>query len=131
MRVTLDTKGIEEAMNEIARLGEDVDQAAAQSLHSGGQVLLKEMKGRVPKDTGNLDRHLVATEPEVDGNYIATTVGISKHADKRTAVYATAQEYGTSSMAAQPYVRPGLDTGLHKARRAMIEYLCDLLKPKG
>jgi len=119
VRARLDTKGFSEYLEKLVQAGKNVDQAAAAALEAGGDVLLKGMQRRVPKDTGNLESHLERTEPEQDGNYIFVMVGLSKNADARTARYAVAQEYGTSSMTAQPYIRPTLDSDMGAARKAM------------
>ena len=128
IRFTIDTSGIEEFLEEIARLGKDIDQAAAEALKVGGDFLLDGMERRVPKDTHNLEKHLERTEPEQDGNYIFVVVGLSKDSDADTARYGMAQEYGTSSMAAQPYIRPTIDHDMRKARIAMNEKLLELIK---
>jgi HK97 gp10 family phage protein len=80
------------------------------------------MKRRVPKDTHNLESHLVIWGPRQDGNFHYILVGLV-NADAKTARYGTAQEYGTSSMAAQPYIRPTLDEDKSKAGKAMLEVL--------
>lgn len=119
VRAKLETKGFAEYLERIAQAGQDVDQAAAEALQAGGEVLLSGMQRRVPKDTHNLEQHLVVDGPHQDGNFHYVEVGLSKSADADTARYGNAQEYGTSSMAAQPYIRPTLDTDMAKARRAM------------
>src|SRR4030066_619518 len=123
VREKLDTKGFSEYIERIAQAGQDVDQAAAAALAAGGDVLLEGMQRRVPKDTPNLEQHLERTAPQQDGNYIFVEVGLSKKADAETARYGTAQEYGTSSMAAQPYIRPTLDSDMGKARKVMKKEL--------
>lgn len=119
VRVKLETKGFEEYLERIAQAGKDVDHAADEALQAGGEVLLEGMDRRVPKDTHNLEQHLTIEGPVNDGNYHYITVGIAKDTDADTARYGNAQEYGTSSMAAQPYIRPTLDSDMGKARKAM------------
>lgn len=119
VRAKLDTKGFAEYLERIAQAGKDLDQAAAEALAAGGDILLEGMKRRVPKDTHNVEQHLERTEPKRDGNYTFVEVGLSKQADADTARYGTAQEYGTSSMQAQPYIRPTLDSDMGKARKEM------------
>jgi HK97 gp10 family phage protein len=117
----INTKGFEQYLERIARAGSDIDAAAGRALQAGGDVLLAGMKRRVPKDTRNLEEHLVIDGPHQDGNYIYIDVGIpsDKRTDAETARYGNAQEYGTSSMPAQPYIRPTMDEERAKARRAM------------
>jgi HK97 gp10 family phage protein len=120
-RASLSTKGFDEYLERIARAGRDVDRAAGEAVLAGGEVLLEGMQRRVAKDTHNLEEHLVIDGPQQDGNYVFVTVGLSKDADADTARYGNAQEYGTSSMAAQPYIRPTMDNDASKARKAMKE----------
>lgn len=126
---------MEESLEELARLGENIDLAAAEALEAGGDVLLKGMLRRVPvgeapddPHPGNLKRHLECTQPQNDGNVIFIDVGLSRKADRDTARYGTANEYGTAKMAAQPYVRPTVDSDMGAARRAMIQVLEEKLK---
>jgi HK97 gp10 family phage protein len=123
MRTKLDTKGIRETLEEIARLGLNVDLSAWEALDAGGSILLDGMQQRVPRLTGNLADNLEKTEPKQDGNTISLEVGLSRGADKRTAIYGTVQEYGSSNCAAQPYIRPTIDNDMKDARKAMIEVL--------
>jgi HK97 gp10 family phage protein len=123
VRAKLTTSGFSEYLEKLAQAGKDVDQAAAAALEAGGDVLLEGMERRVPKDTHNLEQHLERTEPEQDGNYVFVLVGLSKDTDAATARYGNAQEYGTSSMTAQPYIRPTLDSDMSAARKAMRKVL--------
>jgi HK97 gp10 family phage protein len=123
VRAKLTTQGFSEYLEKLAQAGKDVDQAAAAALEAGGDVLLEGMQRRVPKDTHNLEHHLERTEPEQDGNYVFVLVGLSKDADADTARYGNAQEYGTSSMTAQPYIRPTLDSDMGAARKTMKKVL--------
>jgi HK97 gp10 family phage protein len=118
--VKLSTKGFDEYLENLAKAGRDIDAVTDQALMAGGEILLKGMKRRVPKDTRNLERHLIIWGPQKDGNYHSILVGLV-NADANTARYGTAQEYGTSSMAAQPYIRPTIDEDKGKAGKAMLE----------
>ncbi len=71
--------------------------------------------------------NLAVDGPYQDANYHYVMVGLSSSADADTARYGNAQEYGSSSMAAHPYVRPTLDSDFGKARSAMR----DVFKEQG
>lgn len=121
-RIKLETKGFEEYLERIAQAGQDVDVAAAQALQAGAEILMDGMKRRVPKDTYNLDQHIRIKGPEQDGNYHSVEVGVIHdiaYTDADTARYGNVMEHGSSSTAAQPYVRPTLDTDMGRARKAM------------
>jgi HK97 gp10 family phage protein len=124
MRIRLNTKGMEESFETLAQMGKDLDAAAGKALMAGGEVFLAGMRQRVPKDTRNLEAHLVIDGPRRDGNFQVIEVGLVK-ADAETARYGNAQEYGTSSMAAQPYVRPTVDADKGKATQAMRKSLTE------
>jgi HK97 gp10 family phage protein len=89
------------------------------------------MKRRVPvgekpddPHPGNLKAHIKIDGPHHDGNYHWAMVGVIHDiafTDAETARYGVAQEYGTSSMAAQPYIRPTIDEDKGKAGKAMLE----------
>lgn len=117
-RVKLTTKGFEPFMEQIAKLGKNLDAVVDRALEAGAEVLLDGMQRRVPKDTHNLEEHLKVDGPHQEGNYHYITIGLMD-ADAETARYGNAQEYGTSSMAAQPYIRPTLDSDKRKAGAAM------------
>ena len=119
IKARLETKGFADYLERIAKAGLDVDAAAKEALQAGGELLLAGMQRRVPKDTGNLHDSLAVEGPFSEGNWHYVTVGLSSGADSETARYGNVQEFGSSSMAAQPYVRPTLDNDMSKARKVM------------
>jgi len=122
VKTKITTKGMKETLEALALRGRNVDQVVNEMLLAGGKVLLDGMKRRVPKDTHNLENHLVVDGPHKDGNFHYIEVGLPRKkalVDAETARYGAAQEYGTSSMAAQPYIRPTIDHDKRKARKAM------------
>ena len=111
-------KGLYTWMEDLAKAGADVDAVADEMLIAGGQVILDGMKRRVPKRTHNLERHLTISEAKHEGNRHWVTIGL-EGADADTARYGNAQEFGTTSMAAQPYLRPAFDEGAKNAYAEM------------
>lgn len=123
---SLDLKGLHEYMEHLAQAGEDVDAAAARAVLTGAELAQDGMVRRVPVDKGNLRDHIQIKGPDQDGNYISVEVGLihdRNYTDAETARYGNAQEYGTSSMAAQPYIRPTMQGDRRKIRQAMIDSL--------
>lgn len=129
VRVKFSTKGFEEWLEKVQQAGMSVDLVTDKALDAGGQVLLEGMLRRVPRDTHNLANNLSVDGPHQDGNFHYIEVGLNRQVDADTARYGTAQEYGTSSMAAQPYVRPTLDEDMRKARTAMVNVFKQELIP--
>lgn len=119
IRTKFSTKGFREYLEKIEKAGKDIDPITDEALSAGGGVLLDGMQRRVPKDTHNLEHHLAVDGPHQDGNFHYIEVGLPRGTDAETARYGNAQEYGTSSMAAQPYIRPTLDSDIRKARKEM------------
>lgn len=130
-RVKVSTSGLEAFLEDIAKLGLDVDEAVRRALRAGAAVAKDGLRRRVPKDTHNLEYHLHATEPRQEGNTIYVLVGVMEDdgspADAETARYANSQEYGTSSMAAQPYVRPTIEEDKGAIKKAMRDELKGVL----
>ena len=123
-RAKISTKGFEEYLEKLAAAGQDVDKSIHKALDAGADVAIEGMRRRVPKDTGNLENHINKTEVKQNGNYSFIEVGVLS-ADDETARYGNAQEYGTSSMPAQPYIRPTMKEDAGKIRKAMKESLSE------
>jgi HK97 gp10 family phage protein len=122
MKATLSTKCFEEYLERLAAAGEDVDARAGEALLAGGQVAQAGMQRRVAIRTHNLQEHIVVAGPKADGNYVYVQIGLIG-ADANTARYGNAQEFGTSSMAAHPYVRPTMIEDKSAIRAAMLDAL--------
>jgi len=118
----LELSGLAAYLEDLAAAGQDVDAAAQRALQKGADVILPEMKTLVPKDTHNLESHLDIDGPHQEGNFSYVDIGIID-ADKETAIYGNVQEYGSSSVEAQPYIRPALKSKKSAAMRAMKESL--------
>ena len=102
-------RGFEEYREKIVAAGRDIDAVVQTALIEGAEVAKQGMKRRVRKDTYNLQDHIQIDGPHQEGNYSYVDVGVIhkiEFTDAETARYGNAQEYGTSSMEAQPYIRP-------------------------
>ena len=119
-------RGMEEYLENLATAGENVDDAAIRAVLAGTEVARTGMKRRAAYLTGNLQEHIQIKGPEQDGNFISAEVGLihdKAYTDAETARYGNANEYGTSSMSAHPFIRPTLKTDASKIRRAERESL--------
>jgi len=114
----LELSNLGKYLEDLARAGVDVDAAAQRALLAGAEPILAEMKVLVPKDTHNLEAHLGIDGPHRDGNFSYVEIGMMT-GDKETAIYGNVQEYGSSSVEAQPYIRPALKAKKAAAMRAM------------
>jgi HK97 gp10 family phage protein len=124
----LSTKGFEEFLERLSEAGKNVDDAADKALQAGAEVALEIMQRKVAVLTGNLQAHLKVTPPEAEGNYHFIKVGLlTGKTDAATARYGNAQEFGSSSMPAHPFVRPAFAEGRAKIRAAMRDSLKESL----
>jgi HK97 gp10 family phage protein len=119
IRVKLETKGLTRFLEQIAASAQNIDELVDDALKAGGEVLKAGMRRRVRKDTHNLEDQIDVEGPHTDGNQHFVTVGLKKDTDAETSRYGNAQEYGTSNMAAQSYIRATVDEDMGKARAAM------------
>jgi HK97 gp10 family phage protein len=117
-RAYVDFSALEEYMLQLNELGADLDAAAPEILQAGAEVALAGMQRRVPKDTHNLEEHLVQGPAQQDGNVHFMEVGLVE-ADADTARYGTVQEYGSASVEAQSYIRATIAEDKGKIRSAM------------
>jgi HK97 gp10 family phage protein len=135
VRVNVNFKGVDELLEDLAKLGQDVDRAAAKAVTAGGDEILDGMLANVPVgDASKGDPHpgqlmatLKRTAPEMDGNFTFVDVGMSAEANADVARYGNAQEYGYrrggKQYAPQSYIRKGFDEKKAAARKAMKDAL--------
>ena len=123
-RAKISTKGFEEYLEKLALAGRDVDQSIHKALDAGADVGVAGMQRRVAKDTHNLESHIGKTAVRQEGNYSFIEIGVMD-ADAETARYGNAQEYGTSSMPAQPYIRSTMTEDAGKIKKAMKNSLIE------
>lgn len=97
--ITMRVRGSEQLRRNLNRLGgAQRRQAQRDGLEAGARVVETHAKVLCPVDTGALRNSIMVDEATPDRAVIAP------HTD-----YAEHVEFGTSRMAAQPYLRPALD----------------------
>lgn len=129
--VKLDLNGMAPWLEKLATAGRNVDAAVGEALAEGAALVRDDIAavtpvGQAPEDRhpGNLKANITVDGPKRDGNYSYVEVGLVPGVvDKDTAIYGNVQEYGSASNQAQPYIRPGIDSGKAKARRAIVARL--------
>lgn len=123
VRCEFSYKGFEQYLEVLANAPLELDASIDRANIAGADVILEGMQRRVRRRTENLALHLKRSEPQSDGNVRWIEVGIDPEADADTHRYGNVNEFGSSSMAAQPYVRPAFDEDRAAARRAQRESL--------
>lgn len=118
-------KGLFELMEGLTAMGEDVDKAAAVALTAAAETALDLMLPKIHVDEGDLLATFTNGEIEREGNVTSILIGQpdDKRTSKRDAIKANVFEYGSSSMAADPIVRPVMTAGKNKLTKAMQKKL--------
>ena len=105
-------KGLDELTSQIKRIADRIESKHIEILKlSAEETILPEAKRLVPVDTGELKDSL---------EIIETPQGIELYAGTD---HALPVEFGTAHMAAQPYMRPAIDTQAN----AMLERAAELI----
>ncbi len=118
MKSAFEITGLEEYLDALQRAGEDINKISREALAEASEILVAEMKARVPIDTGNLLEHIKIKVPSGEGNYNYREIGIiydPAFTDRETSIQARAVEFGSVHAAAQPFIRPAI-----RAKRAAI-----------
>lgn len=143
MPIRAQVHGSDKLKRQLTAIGGAVsDQTFVRALTAGALLIQNEAKRRAPYRTGNLRRSIhiggagdlnpegsnivdrgpeAVPDPVVDGNRISVYVGTDVE-------YGIAVEYGTSKRAAQPYLRPAVDSQADAVQREIGEALRDLIQ---
>jgi HK97 gp10 family phage protein len=119
MKATLSMpKKLQEMMETLATMETDINAVAGEMLDAGADVVLAGMKRRVPKRTGKLHDSLKKGEVQRDGNVSFIEIGLID-APAEVVRYGTVQEFGSSSVSAQSYLRATMKEDKSKSTKAM------------
>lgn len=117
-RGTFSLKGLDAYLEELAQAERDIDAIAPEVLMESGEEVKADMQRFVPKDLRNLENSIVVDGPHRDGNFHYVDIGVITD-DSDIAIYGNVQEYGSSSVAAQPYIRPALEKNKNIIRKTL------------
>lgn len=108
-------KGLEEYLANIQAAGNDVDNAAAEAVEAGGDLLREavEANAKPYRDSGDMENTISRTEVQRDGNYTYVEVVVDPHGE---IPYEQHVEYGTSDTPARGFFRAAIDHGRSKVR---------------
>ncbi len=118
--------GMKDLVRKLNALGDMKGEVMLDACVMGAREISNEAKVKCPKKTGTLFRsihiggHVAESSSDFSPNDVAgnyTDIGGEEVSDTKVVVqigtnlvYAPPQEYGTSKMAAQPYMRPAIDS---------------------
>ena len=132
VEAALDTAGVFAQLESMVRATHEAVRPAAQA---GAQVFYEEVRARAPvsekahstkgkKQTyqpGNLRAAIYQAFVDGESGETAATYRISWN--KKKAFYGRFIEFGTSKMAARPFLRPGFDAARERAMTAVVQVL--------
>jgi HK97 gp10 family phage protein len=119
--ITVTVQGSDELRRNLARLaGGQRRQAQRDGLDAGARVVETYAKTLVPVDTGTLKNSIQVDE------VTDRMAEIAPHTD-----YAEHVEFGTSRMAAQPYMRPALDEHEREILQAIEDHVAAFVESIG
>ena len=105
-----------EDLNELER--SQINEIAAEMLEAGADAALEGMQRRVRVRTGKLKNNLKRGEVQREGNVSFIEIGLVD-APGDVVRYGTVQEYGSSSVKAQSFLRTTMNEDKSKIYRAM------------
>lgn len=114
-------QGIDLALDRLSKEASRVAVKGAQAVTAGAQVYYDEMQRRIPRDTGETAKHMKIKKPQqtTDGWSCLITYEGQRSDGQRYGTIAFVNEYGTSSRAAQPFMRPSVEAKTGDAADAM------------
>jgi len=121
MKSAFNITGFEDYVADLVNAGIKINQVSREALAEASDILLAEMRARVPIDSGNLLDHITVKVPSAEGNYNYREIGIIydlDYTDKKTSIQARAVEFGSVYMAAQSFIRPAI-----RSKRSVITNL--------
>lgn len=97
--------------------------ALRKGMRKGANVVRDEVRAKAPVDTGNLKRRIRTRERSEEEGNMRFAVEIP-----RSAFYGRFLEYGTSKMAAKPFLRPAAEGKTEAAVTAMRDALGEAIQ---
>lgn len=117
MSVDLDFSDIEKFQKRLDEMGRKGAILENKALLAGAEVINKEIVKNAPKRTGHAKKFLKISKVSKEKGIKIVKIGISK-GDNSEAFYLKFHEYGTSKMAARPFMRPAFERKRKEALEA-------------
>lgn len=121
---TIDNKALIKTLNQLPiRIQKNVMIGA---IRAGSNVVRDEARRLAPIDTGNLKKSIATIRRKGDKNTIQFSVTPSK-GGKNNGWYAHFLEFGTSKMAASPFLRPAFESRQDEVLQTTKQYIANRL----
>ena len=117
MSVDLDFSDLDKLQKRLDEMGRKGSTLENKALLAGAEVINKEVVNNAPERTGHAKKYLKVSKVSKEKGIKVVKVGISK-GDNSEAFYLKFHEYGTSKMAARPFMRPAFERKRKEALEA-------------
>lgn len=111
---------ITDALVDLAAVDAAVNRVLPDAAEAAAKLIAEDARRRAPKQSGRLQR-------SIDDEAVAHKRDLATHDVVVAAYYASFVEYGTRQMAAQPYLRPAVDTNEQAAARLIEGIVFDAI----
>ena len=122
--ITSNTKGVEKLLKSLKQFPQNIQKNIINgAIRAGAKVIADEVKKNTPTDTGNLKKSIgIIKRRSKDKTKVRFSVTPRK-GGKNDGFYGHMIEFGTSKMAAQPFMRPAFESQDNQSIEAAKEYL--------
>ncbi len=117
MSVDLDFSDLDKLQKRLDEMGRKGSILENKALLAGAEVINKEVVKNAPERTGHAKKYLKVSKVSKEKGIKVVKIGISK-GDNSEAFYLKFHEYGTSKMAARPFMRPAFERKRKEALEA-------------
>lgn len=117
MSVNLDFSDLDKLQKRLDEMGRKGSTLENKALLAGAEVINKEVVKNAPERTGHAKKYLKVSKVSKEKGIKVVKIGISK-GDNSEAFYLKFHEYGTSKMAARPFMRPAFERKRKEALEA-------------
>lgn len=108
-------EGMQELLSRLGRIGAEAEQVKKDALQAGAEVVQQAASEKAPKRTGALAENIVISDITEDG-----TVDIGPDRDR---FYGFFLEFGTSKMAARPFLQPAFEENKEQVQQKMADVI--------
>jgi HK97 gp10 family phage protein len=113
--MSLQFYGMQELIRRLEHLGTEADRVKEDALLAGAEIIQQAASEKAPRDTGKLAENIVISDVKEDG-----TVDIGPDRDR---FYGLFLEFGTSKMAARPFLQPAFEESKEQVQQKMADVI--------